>query len=403
MKSKDVIKAELQAKFGEALNSENPEAIVAALSDFAMGVQADVLDDFRKYQQTQDGEVLARRGVRQLTSEETKFYNAWANAVKTGDFKAAFTGLPDAFPETIIDSVIDEIKKTHPLLSVINFKNTSTLTRILVNKQVSQLATWSALGSKITEELDGAIGRIDLTLCKLTAFMAISKDMLDAGPQWMDAYVRETLAEASAAGLEKAIITGTGKDQPIGMDRDVSDDASVVGGVYPQKETVAVTDLSPVSFGGLLAKLAKDRNGEARAVNHVILVVNPIDYFLKVFPATTVRATDGTYNRDVLPFPTTVIQSAAVASNRAILGIPEQYFLGVGAGGEKGKIEADDSVRFLDDERVYKTKLYANGRPMDENSFLHLDVTNLKPTNYVVDVNEVKEIKGVVKTKEQTA
>ena len=274
---------------------------------------------------------------------------------------------------------------------------------ILVNKQVSQLATWSALGSKITEELDGAIGRIDLTLCKLTAFMAISKDMLDAGPQWMDAYVRETLAEASAAGLEKAIITGTGKDQPIGMDRDVSDDASVVGGVYPQKETVAVTDLSPVSFGGLLAKLAKDRNGEARAVNHVILVVNPIDYFLKVFPATTVRATDGTYNRDVLPFPTTVIQSAAVASNRAILGIPEQYFLGVGAGGEKGKIEADDSVRFLDDERVYKTKLYANGRPMDDNSFLHLDVTNLKPTNYVVDVNEVKEIKGVVKTKEQTA
>ena len=400
MKSKDVIKAELQAKFGEALNSENPEAIVAALSDFAMGVQADVLDDFRKYQQTQDGEVLARRGVRQLTCEETKFYNAWANAVKTGDFKAAFTGLPDAFPETIIDSVIDEIKKTHPLLSVINFKNTSTLTRILVNKQVSQLATWGSLGSKITEELDGAIGRIDLTLCKLTAFMAISKDMLDAGPQWMDAYVRETLAEASAASLEKAIVTGTGKDQPIGMDRDVSDTVTVTAGVYPQKTALAVTDFTPVSYGTLLSKLAQDRNGEARAVGKVILIVNPVDYFTKVFPATTVRATDGTYNRDVLPFPTTVIQSAAVASNKAILGIPEQYFLGVGPGGGKGKIEADDSVRFLDDERVYKTKLYANGRPMDDNSFLHLDITNLKPTNYVVDVNEVK---GVVKTKEQTA
>ena len=195
-------------------------------------------------------------------------------------------------------------------------------------------------------------------------------------------------------------MTGTGKDQPIGMDRDVSDTVTVTAGVYPQKTALAVTDFTPVSYGTLLSKLAKDRNGEARAVGKVILIVNPVDYFTKVFPATTVRATDGTYNRDVLPFPTTVIQSAAVASNKAILGIPEQYFLGVGPGGGKGKIEADDSVRFLDDERVYKTKLYANGRPMDDNSFLHLDITNLKPTNYVVDVNEVK---GVVKTKEQTA
>ena len=400
MKNKDIIQAELLGKFGDAMKSEDPGAIVAALSDFAAGVQAEVLEDFRQYQRTQDQEVLSRRGIRQLTAEETKFYNAWGKAVKTGDFKAAFTGLPDAFPETIIDSVIDEIRKKHPLLAVMQFRNTSTLTRILVNKQVSQLAAWGALGSKITEELDGAIERMDLTLCKLTAFMPISKDMIEAGPRWVDAYVRETLAEASAAGLEKAIITGTGKDQPIGMDRDVSDDVSVSAGVYPQKDTVAVSDLTPVTFGGLLAKLAKDRNGDARPVDHVIFVVNPADYFTKVFPATTVRSADGTYSRDVFPFPTTVIQSAAVAQNKAILGIPEQYFLGFGPGGGSGRIEEDDSVRFLDDERVYKTKLYGNGRPLDDNAFLYLDITNLKPVNLVVDVGEVK---GTVKTKEQTA
>ena len=398
MKNKDTINAELKEKLNKAMSSENPEDIAMALSDFAANVQEDIMDDYKRYQQTRDSEVLARRGVRQLTAEETNFYKAWITAVQTGDFKAAFTGLPDAFPETIIDSVIDEIKRSHPLLAAINFRNTSTLTRILVNKQVSQLATWSALGSKITEELNGAIGRIDLTLCKLTAFMAISKDMLDAGPRWMDAYVRETLAEASAAGLEKAIVTGTGKDQPIGMDRDVSDDVTVTGGVYPQKTAIAVTDFSPVSYGTLLAKLAKDRNGEARPVSKVILIVNPADYFLKVFPATTVRNVDGTYNRDVLPFPTEVIQSAAVAANEAVIGIPEQYFLGIGPGGGKGKIDEDDSVRFLDDERVYKTKLYGNGRPLDDTSFLRLNITNLKPINYVVDVNEVK---GVVKTKEQ--
>ena len=40
-------------------------------------------------------------------------------------------------------------------------------------------------------------------------------------------------------------------------------------------------------------------------------MVNPEDYFTRVFPATTVRAADGTYSKDVFPFPTTVVQSAA--------------------------------------------------------------------------------------------
>ena len=43
------------------------------------------------------------------------------------------------------------------------------------------------------------------------SFMVISKDMMDAGPQWIDAYVRAVLAEALGAGLCKAIIAGTGK------------------------------------------------------------------------------------------------------------------------------------------------------------------------------------------------
>lgn len=400
MMNKDTIKAELKNKFQAALTSEDPEAIVSALTDFAAGIQASVLEDFRAYERTNDAEILSRRGVRQLTGDETKFYNAWIKAVQTGDFRAAFTGLPDAFPETIIDSVLDDMKKAHPLLSKINFRNTATLARILVNKEASQLATWGALGSKITEELDGAIGRIDLTMCKLTAYMAISKDMLVAGPQWMDAYVRETLAEASAAGLEKAIITGTGNNEPIGMDRDVSDGVTVTGGVYPQKTAKSISDLTPVTFGSLLASLALDRNGEPRVIDEVILVVNPLDYFTKIFPATTVRAADGTYNRDVLPYPTTVIESAAVTTGKAILGLPDKYFMGIGVGGAGGKIEQDDSVRFLDDERVYATKLYGNGRPLDNNAFTLLDISGLKPVNLVVDVNEVK---GVVKTKEQTA
>ena len=52
--------------------------------------------------------------------------------------------------------------------------------------------------------------------------------------------------------------------------------------------------------------------------------------------------------------------------------MPEKYDLNVGM---NQKIEYDDSVRFLDDERVYLAKMYANGKAVDNNSFILLDIS----------------------------
>ena len=57
--------------------------------------------------------------------------------------------------------------------------------------------------------------------------------MLDLGPIWLDRYVREILAESMAIALEEAIVNGTGKDQPIGMMKDLK--AAVTNGVYSDK------------------------------------------------------------------------------------------------------------------------------------------------------------------------
>ena len=396
MKSRDIIKAELKTKFTTALGSQNPDEIVNALTEFAEGIQADVLADHKAYQATKDAGILAQRGIRQLTEKETKFYEAVIKAVRTGDIQQAFTGLENAYPETVIDSVIEDIRKNHPWLSAINFTNTSTLTKILVNKKGAQLAVWGPLGAKITEELSGAIGKIDLTICKLTAFMPISKDMIEAGPQWVDAYVRATLAEANAGALEKAIVTGTGKDQPIGMDRDVSDDVTVTAGVYPKKTAITVNDLGPTTYGGIAKTLATAPNGGYRPVPEILLVVNPADYFTKIMPATTVRAADGTYVHDVFPYPTKVVQSSAVDANSAIFGLADKYFMGIGVGSAGGRIDQSDEVRFLDDERVYITKMYGNGRALDDNAFVLANITNLVPV-----INEVT-VKGTVNTKAAT-
>lgn len=100
-------------------------------------------------------------------------------------------------------------------------------------------------------------------------------DFLDLGPAWMDRYARAVLTEARWRRLEQAVVTGTGKDQPIGMDRDVSDDVSVSGGVYPQKTKVTLASFESKDYLPVVGRLAKSGTGRHRAVNSVALLVNP--------------------------------------------------------------------------------------------------------------------------------
>ncbi|NFO41864.1 phage major capsid protein [Clostridium botulinum] len=397
MLSKDVLKQQLTEKFGAAMQSENQEDMINAFVEFATGVQQEVLDDFKVYQETQDKEILQKRGIHQLTQKETKFYQGWIDAAKSSNPRQAITNLDIALPETVIDNVMVDMRAAHPLLEMIDFQNMTALTKMLMNKKGIQLAKWGTISSAITEELEGAIGKLDLSLNKLTAFMPVAKDMLLVGPRWVDAYVRAVLSEAVAYGLEEGIINGTGKEMPIGMNRDIHEGVSVSGGVYPKKTAVAIKDLSPKTFGTLLATLAKDPVDEkkARTISDLVLIVNPFDYYKKVMPATTIQLQDGTYKNNVLPYPTTIVQSTQVAEGEAILGLAKKYAMGIGTGNKEGKIEYSDEYKFLEDERYYIIKLIGNGQALDDNAFILLNISGLEDLTYNVTV------KGTVKTKEQ--
>ena len=380
MKSKDVIKQELHDKFASALSGTDPEQITDALTQFAVDLQNDVVNDFQTYQRTQDSSILASRGVRQLTAQENKFYTGFMSALKEhyDNPKMAFTGLDSTtLPQTVIDNVLSDIQSSFPILSAINFQNTSAITKFVVNKQGMQLATWGALKSTIATELSGSIGTVEITQNKLTAFMAVSRDMLDVGPEWMDAYVRAVLAEALGYGLSQGIVAGTGKDQPIGMTKDLA--GSVVDGVYPDKTPITVTDLSVTTIGSIAATLAKGPNGRKRPVPSILIVMNPEDYFKKFLPATTFLTTVGTYVNNVLPYPCTVVQDINVPEGKAIFGLASKYFMGVGKGGSGGQMEYSDEFQFLDDNRVYKIKVYGNGQPLDNNAFVLADISGLQP------------------------
>lgn len=406
IKSNDLfaqVKKQHETTLSAAFKSGNPEEIAQAMTAFFDGMNEAVLQRAAEEidARNQDATILAARGANVLTTEEREYYNGLAKALKSADPRAAVANYEVAMPQTVVDRIIGSIRKNHPLLDKLNFVNTAYLTRILVNAKPAQLAAWGKITGAVQKEIEGGVQEITLTMCKLSAFMAISMDLVELGPEWIDTYARETLSEAIAFALESGCVAGTGKDEPIGMVRDISPSASVQDGVYPKQTPVPVKRLDAKTMGGLLAKLARDPNdttgATARAVDprDIIIIFNPFDYWEKVFAATTLLV-GGQYMTNVLPIPAEIFQSAALAKGEAVIGIAPYYFIGIGPAGKQGTIVADDSVKFLEDQRAYKAKLHGNGRPMDQYDFLLLDVSNLEAI-----VSTIVEVAGTVATKEQ--
>lgn len=379
MLSKDLMKEEnleIVQKLTDAMQADNREQMKQAFTEFCNGIQMRVMEEAMTFSLSADREVLSSRGIRQLTKDETEFYQAFVDAQKSGNVKQALTDMDKGMPQTIIDSVVEDMKEQHPLLAHITFINASGAIKMIVNTGDVQLATWAKITSAITKELEGSIDTVDLTQAKLSAFIPVAKDMLKLGPVWMDNYIRLILTEASALGLETAILKGTGKDEPIGMCKDLK--GSVVEGVYPDKKKVTLGSMDPETYAAVIAPMAKKPNGGYRTVPEVLLVVNPVDYIKKVGPSSTAKTLQGTYVNNVFPYPTKTVQSAALEEGEAIIGIAKRYFMAVGAG-DSGKLEYSDEYQFLEDQRVYLTKMFGIGMPLDNNAFEFLDISKLKP------------------------
>ena len=392
MKSKDIVmknRDEIRAKLQKAVTDNDSEAFTTAMGEMMDAIGADLKQEYEtqltELQQELDQRILAARGVRQLTKEERDYYQKLTDAMRSHNPKQAVENLDVVLPRTVVDSVFEELRHNHPLLSRINFIPSAGNVEILMNTNGYQEAAWGELCDEIVKELTAGFKAVNAGLFKLSAFLPVCKAMLDLGPEWIDRFVRDTLYEALANGLEAAIVTGDGNKKPIGMSRQVGDDVTVTGGVYPEKEAIPVTDLRADTVGALIAQLAIDGTGHARSISDVLLLVNPVDYFSKVMPATTVMAPDGTFRNDVLPYPMTVIQVPALAEGTAVIGPANRYFATAGTAKE-GKIEASDHAQFLQDKRVYLIKAYANGMPKDNNSFLKLDISGLKPAALRVEM-----------------
>lgn len=374
----------------KAMKSGDEKQIKEAWKALHDSIAEQVKADFSDLQESHDAAVLAERGYRQLTSKERKWYNKMIDALRSNNPKQAFTDIigsedeADLMPTTIIEDVYKHLQDEHPLLAAINFQYCGYVTKWIQNDHSVQNAVWGNITDEISKEITSAFEVIDINQSKLTAFAVIEHGMLDLGPVFLDGYIRAVLSEAIMAGLEDAIVNGTGVNMPIGLTRNISKGASFNTDTgYATKEAVEVKSFSPVEYGDLLARMSKTEKDHKRKFSQVGLICNQTDYLTKIMPATTVLNSNGTYVNNLFPFATKVYISNAVDTDRAILFIEDEYFLGMG-GSKNGVIEYSDDYKFIEDQRVFKVKQYGMGRAFDNTSALLLNISGIEPAYITV-------------------
>ena len=162
MKNKDILameKAKIVEKMNQAIKDDDAKMFSEAFTELCQKIEENVLEQAREMMNEQDVTILAQRGVRQLTSKEREYYEKVIEAMKSSNPKQALNDVEVVMPETIINSVFDELSTNHPLLSRLSATTVTGLTRMMMNTNGEQRAfcrylrlcwTWGLHGWTIT-------------------------------------------------------------------------------------------------------------------------------------------------------------------------------------------------------------------------------------------------------------
>lgn len=366
---------ETKQNFNNILNKEDatPEEINAAMEEHYTAIAEEasnqVRAEYEELRDVSDNTILQARGIHTLTAEETKFYN---EVTKAGGFDDDLV-----WPETIIERVFEDIQKDRPILRLINFTPAVGKMKIIRSRRKG-VAVFGPLHKDLEGQLDAEFGATEVTQLALTAFFLISNDTLDLGPRWVDRYVRLCLSEATAEAWEKAIINGTGDNQPIGLLKDLN--GAVTEGVYPDKASAGTLTLKDAStmvleFADVLKraskytkKISKSDPGttEYRKVKgNVYLIVNPVNYYDIVARVTTQNA-NGVFVSN-LPFIASdnIIESLEVPADKMIAFVGNEYDAGQS---RPEKIYVYKETFAMKRATLYAADMLGNGQPANNDA-----------------------------------
>lgn len=362
-----------EAKENFAQVSQDAEATAEqktqALSEYMEAVQKDAENRILEEAQTfaSDNNVLQSRGQNVLTSDERKFFN---KVIEEGGFTDE-----DVLPETTQERVFEDIEREHKLLQALNIQNLGAITEFIFSDPEGA-AVWGPLFDEIKGQLNSSFRKESITQLKLTAFVPISKAMLDLGPEWIERYVRTIISEAMKTGLEKGFVAGNGKDQPVGLLYNVKQD-----GGYEEKTSEGTLTFKPGrptinELKGVVKKLAEklDKDGNVkdqprRVAGQIVMVTNPFDTF-DIQANATVQNASGAYVTN-LPFNPTMTESQFVPKGKVVFFVRGQYIAAIGG---QMDVKRYKETLALEDADLFIAKQYATGRPVDNNAAVVYDL-----------------------------
>ena len=323
--------------FNSASSNENAtsEEINAALEAYVTAIAEDagsqVRAEYEELKNVTDNQVLAARGIPVLTAEETKFYN---EVSKAGGFDKDLT-----WPETIFERIFEDIQKEHPILRLINFSPTIGLTKTIRSRRKG-VAVFGPLHKDIEGQLDAEFGVTETSQLALTAFFLISKDTLQLGARWINRYVRLCLSEAVKDVWATKVITGTGKNEPAGLLKNVDGaldpstglpDKASAGTLTFKDSTTIIKEMAALmkKMSRVVKKIGDDDTNtdeESRKVKgKVNLIINPVDYW-DIIARITTQNVNGAFITN-LPFvpEDRIIESEDVPEGKLIAFIDGEY------------------------------------------------------------------------------
>lgn len=322
-------------------------------------------------------------GLRVLSKEEKDFYE------KFKDIKQAITADQiDILPTSIIDVTMENVKKESGILSDVNFAPADVKKWISAEKTGTY--AWGALTASITGELSATIEGLDMEVNKLSVYLVIPKAISDLALPFVDRYFTAILQEALNDGLEYGYLQGKGKNEPIGIYKQIE---SVNEDQTHKDKTVNTTLTNFTPKGLAAAKKYLSKNG-LRTFNKLVLYCNPNDEADYVAPAiydSEGKLISSYKNLEVKP-------STNNPQGKAALVIPKKYTMGLSNFG----IKEYDQTKALDDADLVIGKGYANGRAVDDNVAFIFDVTKLEeyiqPVKVTGTVETTTTVNGTVQT-----
>ena len=362
---------------------DKSQAVLDAIDKIASVQNEELITEIKEQAKRAESDAAYAKSLnlRVLSKEEKDFYE------KFKDIKQAITADQiDILPTSIVDVTMENVKKESGILSDVNFAPADVKKWISAEK--SGTYAWGALTAAITGELSAEIESLDIEVNKLSVYLVIPKAISDLALPFVDRYFTAILQEALNDGLEYGYLQGKGKNEPIGIYKQIE---SVNEDQTHKDKTVNTTLTNFTPKGLAAAKKYLSKNG-LRTFDRLVLYCNPNDEADYVAPA--IYDSEG---RLISSYKNlTVKTSANNPQGKAALVIPNKYTMGLSNFG----IKEYDQTKALDDADLVIGKGYANGRAVDDNVAFIFDVTKLE--EYVQPVKVVGTVTTTVDGTVQT-